>query len=422
MRTIIIADDLTGACDTAIAMKRKNERACVCFQKTVGHRVPGEPEVLAFHTDSRTASAQNAYDAVYSLVTELQKTPGGGFRFYKKIDSLFRGNVGAEIEAAVRASGCDCVLLAPAAPAHGRIIRGGRLYTEPARPEKGMDLHPLLKWKDAPPFVSVGLREVRQGAAALEEYFQKLRRSGAKRILADGETEEDLRIVAQAAQALGPDIVLAGNSGFAGALRQEIRTGHLPEQIPQKEPPVLFVLGSCSSVTRDQCEHFLTYPRTGAVWLRAEQCLHGERDREVERAYHRCQAFLETGPMALILAVDSLQDGAVECAGAGGNREISSRQIVDALGQVVSRLMECYSFEVLFLSGGDTAQEILKKIGAESMEVFYELLPGMPLAKVRCRSGQELLAITKSGSFGETETFSKIFEIMTGRIMSGEAI
>ena len=47
---------------------------------------------------------------------------------FKKIDSILRGNVGAEIVAALRATGCRHAFISPAIPNQKRVMREGTVY------------------------------------------------------------------------------------------------------------------------------------------------------------------------------------------------------------------------------------------------------------------------------------------------------
>ena len=48
----------------------------------------------------------------------------------KKINSTLRGNIAAEIMAALRAGGLRHALIAPAVPRHGRIMRAGEVFID----------------------------------------------------------------------------------------------------------------------------------------------------------------------------------------------------------------------------------------------------------------------------------------------------
>ena len=118
----VLADDLTGALDTAAAF---------------GAGVPvwlGKPdeaastpiEVLA--TATRDV-APEALDAALQPVLPWFGAPG--VRPFKKVDSLLRGNTFGEIDRCARALGQVRILLAPAYPGQGRETRDGRLWVRP---------------------------------------------------------------------------------------------------------------------------------------------------------------------------------------------------------------------------------------------------------------------------------------------------
>ena len=356
MKTVIVADDLTGACDTAIVMKQSGDRAYVCLRGIPEGASEVEADVWAINTGSRPLPEETAYEAVHQLVKEIRQKQPQPLRIYKKIDSLFRGNVVSELEAAADAWESSLVLLAPATPSHKRIVRDGYLVTSALSSGK-MDLLSLLKRGEAPPFCSIGLDKVRQGELALAGHICRLQQNNCRRILVDGETEEDLLITARAAGTLGDDVVLSGTSGFAAALRQvRARGGGTGEMVPECMPPMLFALGSCHAITRVQCARFLEKPGTGVVWISAENCLRGRSHQEMEEACRQCDRLLEDGVQAVVLATDSLKSGRLEgVADPKGNGEISNREITQTLSQVVQYLLRRHPFGALLLSGGDTA-------------------------------------------------------------------
>src|SRR5207244_983357 len=95
IRVGIIADDLTGAGDTAVQFVRAG-------WKTELQLRPRESaaDVIAVTTDSRGRSERDAAEAVSTAVTRLRSLHVT--RIYKKIDSTLRGHVRAEVQAALR--------------------------------------------------------------------------------------------------------------------------------------------------------------------------------------------------------------------------------------------------------------------------------------------------------------------------------
>src|SRR5262249_47037502 len=105
----ILADDLTGACDTGALFAAKHP-----VPVTVWPRTPVPAAARAVDTETRAVdgptAAQRAAAAAAAAPAE---------RIFKKIDSTLRGHVGPEVDALIGATGATGVLLSPAFPAPG---------------------------------------------------------------------------------------------------------------------------------------------------------------------------------------------------------------------------------------------------------------------------------------------------------------
>src|SRR6188472_4437131 len=113
LRVGILADDLTGAADTALQFVRAGWRTDLQLR-------PGksDAQVVAVTADSRNLSAPDAAKAVVAAVGQLRQA--GVTHLYKKIDSTLRGQIRAEVLAALNAWAGDAIaVVCPAYPAMG---------------------------------------------------------------------------------------------------------------------------------------------------------------------------------------------------------------------------------------------------------------------------------------------------------------
>jgi uncharacterized protein YgbK (DUF1537 family) len=119
---LVIADDLTGALDTAGNFATPDNPVRIWLE-------PPLPETgrNALDTDSRDLDEEDAVQRVSATFRSRIGGPGG--LVFKKIDSVMRGHPVAEAVAAFQAGRFRRALLAPAFPAMGRITKGGRQYT-----------------------------------------------------------------------------------------------------------------------------------------------------------------------------------------------------------------------------------------------------------------------------------------------------
>ncbi|MCL9826320.1 four-carbon acid sugar kinase family protein [Ralstonia solanacearum] len=119
-KLLILADDLSGAADCAVAGVRAGLRSAVMLR---ADGAPPAADVLALDTDTRRAGAP---DAAARQLAAWQALARPATRLYKKIDSTLRGNVAAEVAALVPVAGLAVV--APAFPAAGRTTRNARQW------------------------------------------------------------------------------------------------------------------------------------------------------------------------------------------------------------------------------------------------------------------------------------------------------
>ena len=120
MKMIVIADDFTGSNDTGVQLAKKGARTEVMLTPT--QKPSRRADVLVINTESRAIPSAQAAQAVQQALApwcEGETAP----LVYKKIDSTFRGNVGAEVTAAMRAANRTLAVIAAAIPAAGRTTR-----------------------------------------------------------------------------------------------------------------------------------------------------------------------------------------------------------------------------------------------------------------------------------------------------------
>src|SRR5579859_4897692 len=119
----VVADDLTGANDTAVQFSKQGFRAVVLLGVDSISRQGLDADVVVVDTASRDRSPESAADAVYTAAAALRAS--GVSLLYKKLDSTLRGNIAVEIQAALDAFDSPACLVAPAFPALQRVTLGG---------------------------------------------------------------------------------------------------------------------------------------------------------------------------------------------------------------------------------------------------------------------------------------------------------
>ena len=134
MRPAIIADDLTGACDSAARAALAGWHPLVL---PAGGRAGSRPNAIeagTIHTllVVSTATRNQPPEPAAKTVAEVARAllAGGALPSFKKIDSTLRGPWTAEVAALRQVIGAQVVAVAPAFPACGRIVRSGMVYAD----------------------------------------------------------------------------------------------------------------------------------------------------------------------------------------------------------------------------------------------------------------------------------------------------
>jgi 4-hydroxythreonine-4-phosphate dehydrogenase len=213
----IVADDLTGACDTGALFAARGP-----VPVTVWPRRAVEAAVRVIDTESRTAISLEAADRVTAVAARAR----AGF-WFKKIDSTLRGPIGPEVDALMRGTGATTAIVCPAFPAQRRVVLDRTLLVrgvpvaetpigrDPHFPRGTSSVVDLLRPQLDRALAWIPIDQLRAGADALAA---RVRRLSGTVIIADAESDADLDALVEAALAATPVPLLVGSAGLARAL------------------------------------------------------------------------------------------------------------------------------------------------------------------------------------------------------------
>jgi uncharacterized protein YgbK (DUF1537 family) len=277
-RIVLLADDLTGACDAAAAFLRSGRSVRVWFGSVVQFSAP--ESVQAFNTNSRSLPPHRAARIVALAAEALGSDPNS--LFFKKIDSTARGPLAAEVLAAHRALSTRAILLAPAFPAAGRTVQNGILHIQyPVGAPSEIPLADLFPSSVRSDIVNV----------SNPSDLAALLNPGKTIFVCDSTTQADLEALARAAQRL-PGLLYAGSAGLAHALAG-LHQMNLPVALVPPASRALLIAGSPHPVSKVQLQNLDRDRFDG---------LHVLEVRFTFRAAARIRsAFRSSAPQALIL-------------------------------------------------------------------------------------------------------------------------
>lgn len=380
----VVADDLTGACDTAAQFRRAGGRVAVLLDLVEGEPLPTGWDVLTLTTESRRALPTIAARLTREAVRRLRDA--GAKRFYAKIDSVLRGAPGGIVEAAAMECHVPYVLVAPAFPAQGRTVTGGWVRRDDLAVVDGM-----AKLSETA-IASIGhipLRAIRSSMTAIAISPGLLSDSVAL-LLADSEKDDDLWTLAEYAASTELSLV-AGSAGFARFIAPFWcweTTDETDEEAAwaEREGPVLVVIGTRSPHTQAQLAYLRQdeYADVVTVVTVAQDA--------PDDALPDLRAALADSPI-VVAALAVPNDTAVTDDALGG----LARVVTAVAGERGDDLCG------LVATGGATALAICRAAGAHLLRVVDEVLPGIPCSVMDDGALTGVPLVTKSGGFGDDD-------------------
>lgn len=394
MTLLIIADDLSGAADCAIAFASAGLSTAVTLDAS---HDTGDASVVAIDTDTRRLSAAQAGERSLSAYQTLIKP---GQRLYKKIDSTLRGNWAAEVAALQSHAGL--AIIAPAFPATGRTTLHGKVLVN------GQSLETTETWKLEHADRSADIQLMLEGAglrtakltldilrgdpAVLAEHIAEVGSSDCQALIVDADTAQDLRILAVVTAGLSAPLFWVGSGGLAREMAALPDLISPPSQNPapmrEKFAPTLILVGSLSSVSQRQCAMLKERASIGELVVPPDVLRQGMCHADWAGWEVRIGEYLRRGD-DLLLRIG--RDDAFDPA--EGAR----------LSTLLAALVRPHFAHVggLVATGGETARAMLGAVGIGSLQLLCEIEAGVAFGRpISSREGHRPAIVTKAGAFG----------------------
>ena len=423
----IIADDLTGATDTALQFKINGADTNILLNTDVVPEMASHPQTWAISTESRNISHQEAFDKVKKATEFFVDNIKPDF-FYKKIDSTVRGNIAIEVLSMLEVLGWDAAVVMPAFPQEGRITVGGyhllkgvpiertEMARDPHSPISQSHVPTLLKEQLGEKFEDlvegISLKTVMDGAGPILKKINKLIDKGAKIIVADAVSTTDLEQIVLAMQKSEYNILPVGTAA-AGRVLSNIwfPPEDNEELLPVKLPvlPKLVVSGSATQITANQIEKFEQcedYEENSLVIeLDMRTVLAGVSDELVDRISSNLNGknIVLIHTSKLLVNFDGFSDDTMN---ADLTKSGLANVITDYLADLTRRVLDRKK-AVLVTLGGETSYKCCNAIQANQLQLIEEVLPAIALSR---KTNSDQFVVTKSGNLGGVNTLIEILK------------
>lgn len=394
MTLLIIADDLSGAADCAIAFASAGLSTVVTLDAS---HDTGDASVVAIDTDTRRLSASQAAERTLMACQTLRKPAQ---RLYKKIDSTLRGNWAAEVASLQSLAGL--AIVAPAFPATGRTTVEGKVLVngQPLEStdtwklehaDRSADIAALLEGAGLRT-AKLGLSTLRGDAAALARHIVEIAGGDTQALIVDAQTTEDLQALATVTMSIDESLFWVGSGGLAreiaGLPAMAKNAAQSPESVREKHAPTLVLVGSLSGVSERQCAMLKERASIGELVVPPAVLRQGKAHADWAGWEIRIGEYLRRGDDLLLrIGRDEAFDPAE------GAR----------LSTLLAAMVRPHFSHVggLVATGGETARAMLGAVGIGSLQLLCEIEAGVAFGRpISSREGHRPGVVTKAGAFG----------------------
>lgn len=388
---LIIADDFTGANDTGVKLTEEGMPVNVFFSAL--NIVSNTSCVL--DTETRNDPEKVAYEKVKTILDSVDINQ---FDFiYKKVDSTLRGNIISELKAVNERYSPDYVVFAPALPALGRQVVNKKLLVNGVELKKTEFAHDPIK--------PVKIDNVEMiltkcfGKNSVQYYSLRDLRDGRELDLSkkcfgfDTENDEDLTRITAFFHNLKGKILWIGSSGLIEGMVKK----------SEASAPAIALVGSVSSKTRKQ----ILYAKENGLNVISLPIYEIYKAENYSKYVDQALRVLKSGENLALVSSASIERASLEKTkaqfkAAGVNKTEMEDIVQRTLAGICRRVVKKFPISGLFVTGGATAQSILRMVKAQGTIIKEEVALGMPLLTITGGEFDGINMISKAGAFGDS--------------------
>lgn len=395
---IILADDLSGAQECAAVAMHLPSNGLSAESLTAATMLWNpklelpDLDVCAIDVNCRNSPTGLARDRTNEVLRQVavlrSETNFGSHQVFLKFDSILRGNISAQLDAASEQLGP--IVFCATVPALNRVTRNGVVHVNGTPLQETGLWH--LEAEFAPDSVPALLSDLGTVVIALDEFRSGELASKLKAvspstqvIVCDAETDEDLDVLAAAIRKVG--LAAAGASGLCAALARVT-----PPASSELLTESIAKLGSATTVD-DDCGD------VGALFIIGTAS--NQAKAQVKRLSEEGVPVIAWRPGF----TQELPGGDCVVTVSGPIRPEESADIDMGLAQLVA---DNHRGRDLFLTGGQTARSVLDALAITELHPLVQ--PEFGTVVSRTPDGR--FVVTRPGSFGSTDNLILSFRTL----------
>jgi uncharacterized protein YgbK (DUF1537 family) len=373
----VLADDFTGAAEIAELGLRYGLKTELQTQLCAAPQI----DLLVLDTDSRSLAPAEAAGTLKTTLEALKQLRPDWI--YMKVDSVLRGPVAAQLEAAMATLGKERTLLVPANPSRRRCVRNGRYFVE----GKPLDRTQFANDPEHPATYSDVL-ELLGHSNSLRHYTLRNDQQLLEQALIVGDAESHDDILAWAARLDEGTLAAGAAEFFAAILQVKGFTPRPPVRTPQlrKRQPALFICTSSSDASRKMVEQ----ARNRGVAV----C---EMPRRLAAADKGSEGHVDSWAAEVLDCLRQAEPVVVTIGQAETADMAGAPYLRGYTAALVEQMLKQTAVPELCIEGGATASAIVRRLGWKRFAPRNELAPGVVRLKVLDQAAQHITV--KPGSY-----------------------
>jgi uncharacterized protein YgbK (DUF1537 family) len=370
----VIADDFTGAAEIGGIGLRYGMDVIIETRNILQTTA----DLIVIAANTRSLEAEKAAEIISNVTMQLQQL--NPLFIYKKIDSVLRGHVSAELNAQIRSSGIPLCIVIAANPVFNRIIRDGVYYINNI-PLNQTDFSGDPEF----PVSSAMVREIIGDNSVFIGLKPDDHMPETGIIIGDATGLDDLK---KWALRINENTIPAGASGFFDALMKEHHASYIKKTSPVVPfgEKVLYILGSA-------------FPKDDVLLRKIEESGHylSNMPEEIFFKQNYDPKLLRIWADEIIKGMAAHKRVIATIKHSSSNEPGLSKRIRENIGELIKMVSENTKLNELIIEGGSTTSFVLERLNINKLIPIQELDTGVIRMKVEDRP--ELCLTTKPGSY-----------------------
>lgn len=434
---VVIADEITGA--SAVGALLQKNRSTVCsLISSRGLKDPATQDFdcLVYSTNSRNLMPNQSYQMVF-YTGKLLKSPEVKL-YAKRIDPAMRGNTCTETQALLDSLGDEdrVAIVVPAFPELKRSCVGGYILVDGKPIQKSLvgldDLKPSAGGRVADLFTErfhyktdvLYLKDLFHGSDYLSNKIKACANNGARAIVLDCTSQQDINTIADAVIKSGIKILAVDPGPFTATMARKVMHEQNNAQLSKQK--IFGLIGGSNPLLAAQVELLRLEEKALFVPVKNIALIDDDQKRaaEIERVVANVEARIND--YSIIFAVsDHL----------GANAQIlitfdkmlkesdrTSNEVMDlistAYGQITHQVLNrCPNVKAIYSTGAEYTAAICREVKALGLNITGQVLPLTAYGKLIGGPYNNLQYIASASSATDADTLVRSIQYLKRKLV-----